>query len=339
MGGVQVSSTNYGGLGLVASTVLSSNDIVVQVPSQLVLDVTSPNDGNKDVLALFRDKQVYRSLPWFAQLSLQLNALDKGLIYGGLPKKPWLDALPRKFDTPIHWPESTKSELQYNFMRDGVKLQDIEWKKMYDDVIGAMNPEFCKKLAYDDFVWGCECARSRAFSGAYAGSAFNPAPYAFTLLLVTLYVGLNMGTVEQAANGAAIVFCANIWKDFVIPKFLKSKKYVICPFIDMANHVSANEAGNVSFEYFGDSYSLTMKGGVQEGSEVFISYGARSNDQLLQYYGFVENENPHDVYTFVITYRHRQLVAFEKRQLIQLSAAAGRNVAPFQKWASENDIK
>lgn len=64
----------------------------------------------------------------------------------------------------------------------------------------------------------------------------------------------------------------------------------------MANHVSSNESGDVAFEYFGDSYSLTMKRGVQEGSEVFISYGARSNDQLLQYYGFVETDNPHDVY-------------------------------------------
>jgi len=30
--------------------------------------------------------------------------------------------------------------------------------------------------------------------------------------------------------------------------------------------------------------------------QVFISYGDRSNDQLLQYYGFVEENNPHDVY-------------------------------------------
>jgi len=35
---------------------------------------------------------------------------------------------------------------------------------------------------------------------------------------------------------------------------------------------------------------------VNKGNELFISYGARSNDQLLQYYGFVEEDNPHDVY-------------------------------------------
>ena len=55
--------------------------------------------------------------------------------------------------------------------------------------------------------------------------------------------------------------------------------------------------GDVAFEFFGDAYSLSIKGGtVQKGEELFISYGARSNDQLLMYYGFVEENNPHDVY-------------------------------------------
>jgi hypothetical protein len=31
---------------------------------------------------------------------------------------------------------------------------------------------------------------------------------------------------------------------------------------------------------------------------VFISYGKQSNDRLLQYYGFVDSENPYDLYDF-----------------------------------------
>lgn len=34
----------------------------------------------------------------------------------------------------------------------------------------------------------------------------------------------------------------------------------------------------------------------QAGEQVFISYGPRSNDHLLQRYGFVEPNNPNDVY-------------------------------------------
>jgi len=33
---------------------------------------------------------------------------------------------------------------------------------------------------------------------------------------------------EQAANGAALVFCASVLRDFVLPKLFKTKKYVIC---------------------------------------------------------------------------------------------------------------
>lgn len=32
------------------------------------------------------------------------------------------------------------------------------------------------------------------------------------------------------------------------------------------------------------------------GDHVFLSYGPVSNDHLLQYYGFVERENPSDTY-------------------------------------------
>lgn len=32
------------------------------------------------------------------------------------------------------------------------------------------------------------------------------------------------------------------------------------------------------------------------GEQVFISYGARTNDLLLQRYGFIEPDNPNDVY-------------------------------------------
>jgi hypothetical protein len=97
-------------------------------------------------------------------------------------------------------------------------------------------------------------------------------------------------------NGAGVVFSASILKDFVLPKLFKKRRYVICPMIDMANHQSVKFAGQVSFEYFANAYSLATDQAIPSGDEVYISYGPRSNDQLLQYYGFVERNNPNDVY-------------------------------------------
>lgn len=68
--------------------------------------------------------------------------------------------------------------------------------------------------------------------------------------------------------------------------------------IDMANHKSIGTTGIVSYEYFSSAYSLAIASSqtVASSEQLYISYGSRSNDQLLQYYGFVEVDNPHDVY-------------------------------------------
>lgn len=164
------------------------------------------------------------------------------------------------------------------------------------------------------------CINSRAFSGAYSGSAFNPIPYATSVALVALYLGLGLGTIEQAANGAALVVCGSILKDFVLPKLLKKQKYVICPLIDMANHRGVGASGNVAFEYFSDGFSLSvLEPGVSQGSEMFIQYGPRNNDQLLQYYGFVENDNVHDVYI---------LPPIRQWDIGALEEACGRKIGP-----------
>mmetsp|Transcript_13352 Transcript_13352/g.31219 ORF Transcript_13352/g.31219 Transcript_13352/m.31219 type:complete len:565 (+) Transcript_13352:38-1732(+) len=302
--GIEESKTT-GGLGLVtsgASSNTDANSVVVTVPASLALSVELPSGGPDDrsvVKELVEDRQAFRSLPWYAQFALYLHKLDKvssKKLEGDVDLQPWLDSLPRKFGTPIHWTEQDRSDwLQYPHMVESVQRQEKSWNDMYN-TLQSCGTNLMKGMSFDDFLWGCECARSRAFSGGYTGAAFNPFVYAFTLVLVTAYIGLNLGTLEQAANGAGLVFCASVLRDFVLPKFFKTKKYVICPVIDMANHDSMRTTGNVAYEFFANAYSLSTTSTVPSNSEVFISYGSRSNDQLLQYYGFVEQDNPHDTY-------------------------------------------
>lgn len=324
--GAQVSSGDQNsGLGLYATQSLTPNDVVIQVPTKLTLSVESPTDYNlvmeKELFA--SNPKAYQNTQWWAALSIQLNYYDKvnpiNEGAGGVSMKPWMDSLPRAYDTPIHWSESSLEELQYRPMMEAVTLQKRGWKKQYDG-LAAASTDFASKISYDDFVWGCETARSRAFSGAYSGSAFNPIPYATVAACVAIYLGLGIGDIEQAANGAALVVCGTILKDFVLPKLLKVQKYVICPLIDMANHVGEGATGNVAFEYFSDGFSLSaLEPGVSQGSEMFIQYGPRNNDQLLQYYGFVEGGNAHDVYI---------LPPIREWDIGSLEEACGRKVGP-----------
>eukprot|EP00536_Pseudo-nitzschia_multiseries_P011707 jgi/Psemu1/206615/e_gw1.412.2.1 len=310
--GIQVASAleieeskTTGGLGLVtsgASGNTDANSVVVTVPASLALSVELPSGGPDDrsvVKELVEDRQAFRAMPWYAQFALYLYKLDKvssKKLEGEVDLQPWLDSLPRKFGTPIHWTEEDRKEwLQYPHMVESVERQEKSWNDMYN-TLQSCGTNLMKGMSFDDFLWGCECARSRAFSGGYTGAPFNPFVYVFTLVLVTAYIGLNVGTLDQAANGAGLVFCASVLRDFVLPKFFKTKKYVICPVIDMANHDSMRTTGNVAYEFFANAYSLATTSAVPSNSEVFISYGSRSNDQLLQYYGFVEQDNPHDTY-------------------------------------------
>ena len=324
--GIQVSSGEQNsGLGLYSTQPLTPKSVVIQVPSKIILSVESPSDYNKvmeqDLFA--SNPKAYRNAPWWAALSIQLNYYDKVNAQneraGGVSMKPWMESLPRVYDTPIHWSDSALKELQYRPMMEAVTLQKRLWKSQYESLASASST-FGSRVTFDDFVWGCETARSRAFSGAYSGSAFNPIPYATVTALVALYIGLGMGTVEQAANGAALVVCGSILKDFVLPKLLKVQKYVICPLIDMANHVGVGASGEVAFEYFSDGFSLSvLEPGVSESSELFIQYGPRNNDQLLQYYGFVEKDNVHDVYI---------LPPLREWDIAALEEACGRKVGP-----------
>jgi hypothetical protein len=175
-----------------------------------------------------------KDLPWYVQFSLYLHTLKESSSSSSpsLDRTPWLESLPKSFDTPIHWTEAQRQEwLQYNAMVRSVARQETMWKTNYDTAKTAF-----AGLTWNDFLWGCETARSRAFSGSKAGK-FNTGIYAFTLLLVAIYVGLGVGTLEEAANGAGVVLSATILKDFVLPKLFKKKVYVICPVIDMANHI------------------------------------------------------------------------------------------------------
>jgi hypothetical protein len=105
--------------------------------------------------------------------------------------------------------------------------------------------------------------------------------------------------------------------------------------IDMANHnggaggSTANMA-TVAFEYFGNAYSLAVSAtatAADNDAELFISYGDRSNDQLLQYYGFCEPNNLHDVYVLP-PIREWDLTALEKACGRKVPAGRLADLAP-----------
>jgi hypothetical protein len=323
---IKLQEDSASGLGWFAGSkaTLPSNSVLLTVPSNVALTVEAPGAGPDDASVRKLLSDTKQDFPWYIQMAIYIHKLDRidsqKSDDATTDMRPWLNSLPRRFDTPIHWTKSSLDDLQYNYLQQAVQRQEQDWRRYWNQLTASASSALQQTtLDWDSFLWATEIARSRAFSGAYTGSAFNPLVYAFTMLLVTAYVGLGLGTLEQAANGAGVVLCASVLKDFVVPKLFKTtKRYVICPMIDMANHDSLQCQGDVSFEYFGNAYSLATTAEVAADQQVFISYGARSNDQLLQYYGFVETDNPHDVYI---------MPALRDWDLSALELACGRTFA------------
>ena len=113
--------------------------------------------------------------------------------------------------------------------------------------------------------------------------------------LCAAYLASGAGPPAQALNGAFSVLCFLFLKDIFTRNNPKSRRYALVPVCDLCNHASRAES-EVSYEYFLDSFSLSTQNVYEPGDQFFVSYGALGNDELLQYYGFVEENNPHDTY-------------------------------------------
>ena len=138
--------------------------------------------------------------------------------------------------------------------------------------------------------------RSRAFSGPYSPGTIksSASQLAFAATLALGYAGLGIGPADAAANGVLAVLAFLLANDLLFARLSREKRYVVCPVVDLCNHHSSQAGVEAAYEYFADAFAVILPEAVPVGGEVRICYGPRSNDQLLQQYGFVEADNPHD---------------------------------------------
>ncbi|CAM9709865.1 unnamed protein product, partial [Heterosigma akashiwo] len=70
--------------------------------------------------------------------------------------------------------------------------------------------------------------------------------------------------------------------------------------IDSINHQTTVET-DLGFNPLTESFGISVKQSFETGEQVFISYGLKTNDELLQFFGFVEKQNPADVWAFALS--------------------------------------
>lgn len=81
-------------------------------------------------------------------------------------------------------------------------------------------------------------------------------------------------------------------------EFFRSKgTYVLAPMIDSLNHKSTVPT-DLDYDSLRSRFRLRLGQGYRAGEQVFMSYGAKGNDDLVMYYGFVEPDSAADAFEF-----------------------------------------
>jgi len=279
--------------GVIARQTLSPSERVLAVPSNLALQVTTV-----EPCPSWADEAIWRSAPWYQRLALSM--LHEEAQGSASSLSPWLAEIPKSFTTPIFWNEAELTLLGYAPVVASVASQRAEWDKLHEKLQG-WGGSSCLSKRRDDLFRALSAVRSRSFSGPYARGNFRTSlVQLFVACTVAGAAAINGVDAEMSLNGFLAVMAYVISNDFVFSRFSNAKRYVLCPYIDMMNHAAARSATDVAYEYFSDKFAVVLDAAtVPSGQQALICYGPRSNDALLQYYGFVESDNPHD--EFVIS--------------------------------------
>jgi len=226
--------------------------------------------------------------------------------YVSLLTKMWTtDQLPKvpPFTAPDalrHWTETEKEALAIHpegqALLDLQKRQEQIWREKYE-VLKTTQPTSAQSITWAQFEWAMEAVHSRSFCGDFGigGGSSLPtvvtvgAPFASALFGYIYFVTLH------GQSDAILIALAVLGSIPSIVNLLKASPpmAVMLPLIDSANHL---EEADSSIEYSPLTDSFELTGGnrclVQDKDsgkqQLFISYGKKSDKELLLNYGFLK---------------------------------------------------
>lgn len=272
---VSVEDGVEGGRGVVARGPVAGGEVVARVPigEAMVVcfedgAVDSAVDGFPFGTGEWVGEGYWRGADWDCKLCVLLLWHVRG---GGKGWEAYVRGLPGVdgaggLFTAADLQSGDVMDLQYGPMVDAVECYQYRVGVEYERLRGAMPPAVRDLVRRCDFEWAMKVVHSRAFSippGGFAASSTRTGLRSFG----------PTGAVE--------------WP----------RKFALVPVLDMMNHGTGDDLAKFRFDAEGDAFELVAgKRGYQPGSQVLVSYGDLTNDDLFLLYGFVQAGNPSDVY-------------------------------------------
>lgn len=264
--------------GVEAATHITKGDIVGRLKRNEALEVTDL--ATESPVAL--NATAWRAQSWECRLAAMLLTADR---------PAWLASLPQDYsELPVFWGDQA---ISYEPLARAIPKEKAKFEK---------SARVLEAAGFDAnrARWALATVRTRTFSGP--AELTRPQDRLFIALFVAWlafgYVAFGLGTVEQAAQGAACAMLGAIVSDFAASSQFKDVcRHVLAPGFDLINHNSDSRA-EVEYEYFRDCFTLRSDRNYRPGEQLAVTYGPKSNADLLLNYGFVEADNIHDTYIF-----------------------------------------
>ena len=228
---------------------------------------------------------------------------------------------PGALGTPLHWPQEALDTFPYRPLAASVAQQRARLTDLHGRVAASATP--LRGVSYERMCWAIEVVGSRAFKGL--GSSTSAAPFAlYAAASALLIAGAAALSTRNGVPDAVPIAMGVVGALLPLPSVLQSTSATTCallPAIDSCNHRGTGALCDVALDPLKNAFVMSANADVAVGQEVTISYGDKHNDDLLQYFGFVEVDCAFDQY--VVT---DPTAALEEALLAGAAAGAGRDV-------------
>lgn len=263
---VEVLSRN-GQRGLYATDDVKSGDPILSIPRRAAIIADIAEDEPPD-LRVFSGlaQSFWKSATWEVRLAVLL--LDECARSASSPFRTYLNALPKDPWCAL-WAYETVGRARISKQLQPYRLHNVAHdyrahvKHTFISFRKALPRDKRPLISLNSFSWAVAVCQSRGF-------------------------GIPLiGTIGNQSSLNRVTTCGPFQKrDEKVPV-----QYALFPGLDMANH-SVHCQTSFRYEVEADTYRVCTGANFSRGEEVLLSYGSKSNDDLMFFYSFVEGNNP-----------------------------------------------
>jgi len=264
------------------------------VPRTACLDLSAVDGAGSPCESLV-PSELWVELRWYERLACWLLAEqrrgDASPVWG------YMGYLPRPaafVDWPLSWSDEELAALSYPPVAVSIREQDAELSSLHAALVGRQGGPLGRSVGLEELRWAQQLVLSRAFTSTIATPRDlakrrpppPPPPPSPTAVAAKMWFG-GIPLIGQAFQDAP--------PPPPPPNLGEGLDMAMMPMLDTFNHAS-NAETTCAYDGERNAFVLTTNAPLQKGQEATLSYGPKSNDELLQLFGFVEANNPHDAF-------------------------------------------